>query len=98
MTHSIQLCCSQHVHQGIVVCMNVESQSTEVLVELLDHSPLKGKKLQFVGWVKGHSLGQAPASIGDDGIGSITPGVVEDSPKARPTCVSVQLEGPCKLA
>ena len=46
--------------------MNIKSQSVCVLVELLGHSPLKGEELQFVGWVMGLGLHQAPASIGDD--------------------------------
>ena len=63
-------------------------------MELLDHSPLKG---EFVGWVMGLSLGQAPASIGDDVISPTIPGLVEGSPQARPACISVQLEGPGKV-
>ena len=34
-------------------------------MKLADHSPLKGEKLQFVGWVMGLSLGEAPASKGE---------------------------------
>ena len=77
--------------------MNVKSQSIEVLVEILDHSPHKDKKLQFVGWVMGLSLGQAPASIGVDGIGPIIMDLGEDSPQVRPACIGVQLEGPGKV-
>ena len=58
-------------------------------MELLDHSPLKGKKLQFVGWVMGLSLGQTPAGIGDNGIHPIITGLVENSPQARPTGIGV---------
>ena len=68
-------------------------------MELLDHSPLKGEKLQFVSWILGLSLGQAPASIGDDAISLIILGLVKDSPQARPTCVAVvQLQGPGKVS
>ena len=65
-------------------------------MEPLDHSSLKRKKLQFVGWVMGLSLGQAPASIGDDSIGPII-GLTEDSAQTRPTSIGVQLEGPGKV-
>ena len=60
-------------------------------MELMDHSPSKGKKLQFVALVMGLSFGQAPATIGDDGIGSIIMGLVEDSPQTRPIHIGVQL-------
>ena len=43
-------------------------------------SPLKSEKLQFVGLVMGLSLGQAPASIGDDGTSPVIMGLVKDSP------------------
>ena len=54
-------------------------------MKLLNHTPLKSKILQFVGWVMVLSLGQVPANIGDDTISSVIMGLVEDSPKARPT-------------
>ena len=41
----------------------------------------------------GLSLGQTPSGIGDDGIGPIIMGLVEDSPKTIPTSIGVQLEG-----
>ena len=72
--------------------MNVENQPIELLMELLDHSPLKSEKLQFVGWVMGLSLGQSPAGIGNDGIDPIIMALVEGSPQARPTIIGVQLE------
>ena len=67
-------------------------------MEPLDHSPLKGEKLQFVGWVMGLSIGQAPASIGDDGTSPVIMDVVEDSPQAGPTCIGGSLKDLAKLA
>ena len=64
--------------------MNVKSWPIEVLVELLGHSPLKSEKLQFVGWVMGLSLIQAPTSIGDDDISPIITGLIEESPRQDP--------------
>ena len=61
-------------------------------MEFLDHSPLKGEKLQFAGWVMGISLGQTPAGIKDDGIHPVIMGLVENSPWARPASIGVQLE------
>ena len=66
-------------------------------MRFLDHNPLKGEKLQFVGWVMGLNIGQAPASKGDDGISTVIKGLVKDSPQARPACIGVQLEGPGKV-
>ena len=48
-------------------------------MELLNHSPLKNEKLQFVGWVMGLSLGQTPAGIGNDGISLVIMGLVPTS-------------------
>ena len=81
------------MHQRIVVSVNTKSQPIEVLRELLKYSPLKRKKIQFVGWVMALSFVQTPAGTGDDGIGPIVTALVEESPLGRPTNISVQLEG-----
>ena len=78
--------------------MNIKSQSIEVLVDLLNHSPLKGEKLQFVGWVMGLSLGQAPAIICYDGISPIITGLVENSPRPDPEASMCCLKGLVMLA
>ena len=49
-------------------------------MQFLDHSPLVSKEVHFVSWVMHLSFGQALASIGDDGIGPIIMGLVEDGP------------------
>ena len=41
----------------------------------------------------GLSLGQTLVGIGDDGISPIVMGLVEDSPQARPTNISLKPEG-----
>ena len=61
----------------------------KVFMEVPDHGPLEGEKLQFVHGVMGLSLGQTPTGIGDDGISPIIMSLVEDSPQARLTSVSV---------
>ena len=67
-------------------------------MELLNYSPLKSVKLQFVGWVMDLSLGKVPASTGDDGISPVTMGLVEDSARPDPPSIGVQLEGPGKVS
>ena len=49
VTFGIQLCHSQDVGQGIIVSINVESQPIEVLMELLNHSPLKSEETPVCG-------------------------------------------------
>ena len=61
-------------------------------MEFLDHSPLEGEKLQFVGGVVRFSLCQTPIGIGNDGISTIIMSLVEDSPQARPTSVSMEFK------
>ena len=56
---------------GVVVGIDIKSQSLNILTELLNHGPLKGEKLQFVGGLMGLSLDQTPTGIGDDGISPI---------------------------
>ena len=67
-------------------------------MKFLDHGPLKDEKLQFVGGVMGLSLCQTPTGIGDNGIGPVIISLVEHSPQARPTSISVQFKGLLKLA
>ena len=67
-------------------------------MKLLNHSPLKNEKLQFVGWVMDLSLNQTPAGIGDNGISLVIPDLVEDSPKVKPISISVQLERLSKVS
>ena len=75
---------SWHPYLLWLICWPVE-----VLVKLLDHSPVESAELQFVSWIMHLSLGQALAGIGDDGISPIIVGLVEDGPKPRSTSTSV---------
>ena len=43
-------------------------------------------------WVMGFSLCQAPTSVGYDCICTILVGLIEDSPQARPTSISMELK------
>ena len=61
-------------------------------MKFLNHGPLKGKKLQFMGGIMGLSICQTPSGIGNDGIGPIVTSLVEDSPQVRPASVSVQFK------
>ena len=61
-------------------------------MELLNHSPHKGEKLQFVDGVMGLSHGQTPAGIGDNGISPVVTSLVEDSPQTRPPSNDVQFK------
>ena len=61
-------------------------------MELLNYSPLEGRKFQFMGWVVGFSLCEAPTSIGYDFICTILMGLIEDSPQARPTSISMEVK------
>ena len=65
-------------------------------MKLLNHTPLKSKILQFVGWVMVLSLGQVPANIGDDTISSVIMGLVEDSPRPDPQVSVCSLKGLAK--
>ena len=67
-------------------------------MKFLYSGQLKGEKLQFVGGVVGFSLCQTPTSISNDGISAIIMNLVEDSPQARPTSVSVQFKSFMKSA
>ena len=82
----------------VVVGIDIKSQSIKVFIELLDHSPLKGEKLQFVAGIMGLSLCQTATGIGDDSIGPIMMSLVEDSPQARPTCIAVQFKRLSKIS
>ena len=61
-------------------------------MELLNYSPLKGEKFQFMDRVMGFSLCHAPTSIGYDCIHTILVGLVEDCPQARPISISMELK------
>ena len=61
-------------------------------MEFLNHSPLKGKKLQLMGGVVSLSLCLTPTGIGNGGIGSVIMSLVEDSPQTRLTSISVQFK------
>ena len=67
-------------------------------MEFLDHSPLEGEELQFVGRVMRFSLCQTPAGIGDDSTCTIIMSLIEDSPQARPTSISVEFKSLVKSA
>ena len=60
--------------------MYIDGQSIKILMEFLNHGPLKGKKLQFMGAVVGLSLCQTPTGIGTDSISPIIMSLAEDSP------------------
>ena len=66
-------------------------------MEHLDYSSLKGGKFQFIGWVMGFSLCQAPTSVGYACIHTILIGLVEESPQARPTSISMELKRPGEI-
>ena len=74
------VCHCKHVHQGVVISIDIESQIVKVFMKILNYSPLKDEKLQFIGGVVGLSLCQTPTGRGDDGICSIITSLVEDSP------------------
>ena len=76
--------CQRSIHRGIW--------------EFLDHSPLEGEKLQFVGGVVGFSLCQTPTNVVDDGISAIIMSLTEDSPQARPTSISMELKRPHEIS
>ena len=61
-------------------------------MELLTYSPLKGEKFQFMGWVMGFCLCQAPINVGYDCIHTILVGLVEDCPQVRPTSIGMELK------
>ena len=63
----------------------------------LEHSLLKGEKLQFVGWVMGLSLCQTPFGLGNDGISFVITSLVEDTPQTRSASISVQFKRPSKI-
>ena len=66
-------------------------------MELLNYSPLKGKKFQFMGQIMGFGLCQAQTSVGYDCIHAILVGLIEDGPQARPTIIGVELKRPCEI-
>ena len=49
-------------------------------MEFLNHSPLKGEKLQFMGRVVGVSLCQTPTGVSDDSISCIITSLAGDIP------------------
>ena len=59
-------------------------------MEFLNHGPLEGEKLQFVGRVIGFSLCQTPTGIGNDGISTIIMSLIEDIPQTRPTSIGME--------
>ena len=92
MTCSIQLDNDQDIGQGIVVGVHIKGQLIEVFVKFLDYSQFEGEKLQFMGRVVRFSLSQTPNGIGNDGIYTIIMSLVEHSPQARPTSISMEFK------
>ena len=66
-------------------------------MEFLDHCPLEGEKLQFVCWVMGFSLAQAPTGIGYHCFSAILSCLVEDSSQTSATSISMKPEWLCKV-
>ena len=67
-------------------------------MEVLNHSPLMGEKLQYMGGVVGVSLCQAPTGVGNDSFGSIIKSLVEDCHQARLTSIGVEFKRPLKIS
>ena len=65
-------------------------------MKFLNHSPLKGKKLQLIGGAVDFSLCQAPTGVGNDGIGPVIMSLIEYSAQTRPTSVCMQFKRPSK--
>ena len=61
-------------------------------MKFLNHSPLKGQKLQFMGGEMGLSLCQTPTGIGNDGSSPVIMSLVDESPQSRPASISVQFK------
>ena len=84
---------------GDIIGIYVKGQSIKILMEFLNHSPLKGEKLQFMGRVVGLSLCETPTGRGDDGISSVIICLVEDSPpRPDPQVLVCNLKGLVKSA
>ena len=66
--------------------------------KFLTMAHLRVRNIQFLGGVVGFSLCQTPTSIHNDGISSIITSLVEDSPQARPTSISMELKRPCEIS
>ena len=66
-------------------------------MEFLNHSPLKGEKLQFMGGVVGFGLCQTPTGIGNDSISPTIMSLIEDSPQTDPQALVWSLKGFVKL-
>ena len=92
MTGCIQLGCSKHVCERVVVSVHIEGQCIQVLMEFLDHCPFEGEKLQLVCWVVGFSLAQASTGMGYYCFSAILSGLIEDSSHTSATIISMKLE------
>ena len=66
-------------------------------MEFINHCPLKGKKLQLVGWVVGFGLAQASTGIDYHCFGAILSSLIEDNPQASATSISMKLEWPSEI-
>ena len=67
-------------------------------MEFLNHSPLKGEKLQVMGGIVGLSLCQTPTGIGNGGISSVVISLVENSPRPDLQTLVWSLKGFIKLS
>ena len=92
MACCIQLGCGQYISEQIVIGIYIEGRPIQVLMEFLDHCPLKGKELQLKSWVMGFSLVQVPTGIGYDCFSAILSCLVEDSSQTSATGISMKLE------
>ena len=97
VTYSIQLGHGYDIGQGIVVCIDIKSQSIEVFMEFLDHSQFEGDKFQLVSREMTFSLHQAPNGVGDDSIITIIMHLVEDTPQAWPTSAAMEFRRPGEI-
>ena len=64
----------------------------KVLIELLNHSPLKNEKLQFMVGVLDLSLDQMPTGIESDGTGPIIMSLVKDFPQTTSSGTGAQFK------
>ena len=92
MTGCIQCGCGQYVCERIIICIYIEGQPIQVLMEFLNHFPLEGEKPQLVYWVMGFSLVQASTGVGYGCFSPILSCLVEDSSQTSATGISMKLE------
>ena len=92
MTGYIQLGCHEDIYEAVVVGVCIRDQPIQVLVEFLNHCPLKGEKLQLVCWLVEFSLVQASTGVGYYCFSAVLLGLIEDSSQTSATSISMKLE------